>query len=95
MTVKKQLLKEGYNVLMVRESDDAQLDNIARTVFANNNADYHIALHYDSTSSIKGAFYISVPNNNKYRSMYPVSKELKKHNNLGKEPCKRNEKCRC
>lgn len=28
---------------MVRESDDAQLDNIARTVFANNNADYHIA----------------------------------------------------
>ena len=64
MTVKqKQLLKEGYNVLMVRESDDAQLDNIARTVFANNNADYHIALHYDSTSSNKGAFYISVPNN--------------------------------
>ena len=55
MTVKKQLLKEGYNVLMVRESDDAQLDNIARTVFANNNADYHIALHYDSTSSNKGA----------------------------------------
>ena len=38
------------------------LDNIARTVFANNNADYHIALHYDSTSSNKGAFYISVPN---------------------------------
>lgn len=84
MTVKKQLLKEGYNVLMVRESDDAQLDNIARTVFANNNADYHIALHYDSTSSNKGAFYISVPNNNKYRSMYPVSKNWKKHNNLGK-----------
>ena len=25
---------------MVRESDDAQLDNIARTVFANNKADY-------------------------------------------------------
>ena len=44
----------------------------------------HIALHYDSTSSNKGAFYISVPNNNKYRSMYPVSKNWKKHNNLGK-----------
>ena len=33
---------------------------------------------------IKELFYISVPNNNKYRSMYPVSKNWKKHNNLGK-----------
>lgn len=47
---------------MIRESDDVQLDNVARTVIANNAADCHIALHWDSTSSNKGAFYMSVPN---------------------------------
>ena len=72
-------------LLMVRESDDAQLDNISKNSFLLIIMRiYHIALHYDSTSSNKGAFYISVPNNNKYRSMYPVSKNWKKHNNLGK-----------
>ena len=81
--VKKKLLKAGYNVLMVRESEDSQIDNIGRTVYANNNADYHIALHYDSSSANKGAFYISVPNNKSYRNMYPVSKNWKKHNKLG------------
>ena len=83
MVVKKKLLKAGYNVLMVRESEDSQIDNIGRTVYANNNADYHIALHYDSSSANKGAFYISVPNNKSYRNMYPVSKNWKKHNKLG------------
>ena len=67
--VKKKLLKAGYNVLMVRESEYSQIDNIGRTVYANNNADYHIALHYDSSSANKGAFYISVPNNKSYRNM--------------------------
>ena len=80
MVVKKKLLKAGYNVLMVREGEDSQIDNIGRTVFANNCADYHIALHYDSSSSDKGAFYISVPENKSYRNMYPVSKNWKKHN---------------
>lgn len=84
MTVKEKLLKAGYNVLMIRESEDAQIDNIGRTVYANNNADYHIAIHYDSTSSNKGAFYIGVPNIRSYRNMYPVSKNWKKHNKLGK-----------
>ena len=83
MTVKEKLLKAGYNVLMIRESEDAQIDNIGRTVYANNNADYHIAIHYDSTSSNKGAFYIGVPNIKSYRNMYPVSKNWKKHNKLG------------
>ena len=53
--LKTKLLNAGYDVLMIRESDDVQLDNIARTVIANNNADCHIALHWDSTSSNKGA----------------------------------------
>lgn len=81
--LKDRLLSEGYDVLMIRESDDIQLDNIARTVIANNNADCHIALHWDSTSSDKGCFYMSVPSNASYRAMEPVASNWQKHNKLG------------
>lgn len=81
--LKDRLLAEGYDVLMIRESDDVQLDNIARTVIANNNADCHIALHWDSTSSNKGCFYMSVPNNASYRAMEPVASNWQLHNKLG------------
>ena len=81
--LKDRLLAEGYDVLMIRESDDVQLDNIARTVIANNNADCHIALHWDSTSSNKGCFYMSVPNNASYRAMEPVASNWQQHNKLG------------
>lgn len=84
MQVKDELLKAGYHVLMIRETADAQIDNIARTVYANNYADMHIALHYDSTSSNKGAFYISVPSSRTYRNMYPVSRHYQEHDALGK-----------
>lgn len=80
---KEKLLAEGYDVLMIRESDDVQLDNVARTVMANNLADCHIALHWDSTTSDKGAFYMSVPNVSSYRSMEPVKSNWEKHNALG------------
>ncbi|MFW5652299.1 MAG: N-acetylmuramoyl-L-alanine amidase family protein [Acetivibrio ethanolgignens] len=82
--LKKRLLAAGYDVLMIRETDDVQLDNIARTVMANNIADCHIALHYDSTQKDKGAFYMSVPNVKSYRSMEPVASLWKKHEKLGK-----------
>lgn len=61
--LKKLLLKSGYNVLMIRESDDVQLDNIARTVISNNNADIHISVHFDgdNLSYDKGCFYCSTP----------------------------------
>ena len=81
--LKTKLLNAGYDVLMIRESDDVQLDNIARTVIANNNADCHIALHWDSTSSNKGAFFMSVPSNATYRAMEPVASHWKQHNQLG------------
>lgn len=81
--LKEKLLEEGYNVLMLRESEDVQLDNIARTVMANQNADCHIALHYDSTQSDKGAFYIGVPDSSSYRNMEPVASHWKEHNQLG------------
>lgn len=81
--LKDKLLQAGYDVLMIRESDDVQLDNIARTVIANNNADCHIALHWDSTESDKGAFYMSVPNHSTYRTMEPVASHWEQHHELG------------
>lgn len=77
------LLDKGYDVLMIRDSDDVQLDNIARTVIANNMADCHIALHWDSTKNDKGAFYMSVPDVASYRAMEPVASNWQKHHALG------------
>lgn len=81
--LKEKLLARGYDVLMIRESDDVQLDNVARTVMANNMADCHIALHWDSTTSNKGAFYMSVPNVASYRAMEPVASHWQEHHTLG------------
>jgi len=77
MILKQKLLDSGYSVLMIRESEDVQLDNIARTVLANNYADCHIAVHWDSTSSNKGAYYMAAPSGS-YRSMEPVASTWKK-----------------
>ncbi|MDD6282548.1 MAG: N-acetylmuramoyl-L-alanine amidase [Oribacterium sp.] len=77
----QKLLKDGYNVLMIRTDSDVQLDNIARTVIANNKADCHIALHWDSTNKDKGAFYMSTPDG--LKNMEPVASYWKKHEKLG------------
>ena len=84
LLVKERLLSAGYHVLMIRESDDVQLDNIARTVLANQYADCHLALHYDSTESDKGFFYIGVPEDASYRAMEPVASHWQEHEALGK-----------
>ena len=81
--LKVKLLDAGYDVLMIRETDDVQLDNVARTVIANNCSDCHIALHWDSTSKDKGAFYMSVPSVRSYRNMEPVASHWKEHERLG------------
>ena len=81
--LRDRLLQEGYDVLMIRETEDVQLDNIARTVLANTNADCHIALHWDSTTTDKGCFFMSVPNNAAYRAMEPVASHWESHNKLG------------
>lgn len=83
LELKEKLLEAGYHVLMIRETEDVQLDNIARTVIANQYADCHIALHYDSSQNDKGAFYMSVPNVASYRSMEPVASYWQEHNRLG------------
>lgn len=81
---KRLLLDSGYDVLMLRQESGIKLDVIGRTIIANNNADCHVSIHYDSTDSNKGAFFCSVPNVSSYRNMYPVSKHYKQHNRLGK-----------
>ena len=83
--LKKKLLKAGFDVLMIRNKNNVQLDNIARTVIANKYADCHIAIHYDSSTSNKGAFFLSVPKNKSYRNMTPVKQHWKQHNRLGKK----------
>ena len=52
--LKTELLNRGYDVVMIRDGADVQLDNIARTVIANNTSNAHIALHWDSTGNDKG-----------------------------------------
>ncbi len=79
LILKEKLLSEGFDVLMIRETDDVQLDNIARTVMANNTADCHIALHYDSSASDKGFFCIGVPDVASYRAMEPVASHWQEH----------------
>ena len=81
--LKDKLLAKGYDVLMLRDGEDVQLDNVARTVIANNNATCLISIHWDGdeSKSDKGCFYISVPE--KIKSMYPVSEHWQEHEKLG------------
>lgn len=81
--LKEKLLAAGYDVLMLRDGDDVQLDNVARTVICNNAADCHIALHWDGDglNYDKGCFYISVPDG--LKSVEPVASHWSEHNALG------------
>lgn len=79
--LKSELLSMGYDVLMIRDSDDEQLDNIARTVISNNVADAHIAIHFDSSENDKGVFYMSVATG--VKNMEPVKSHWQEHNALG------------
>ena len=83
LRLRDKLLTKGYNVLMIRETSDVQLDNIARTVIANNNSHAHIAIHYNSTTSDAGAFYMKVTDEGNYKNMDPVSKMWQRHDRLG------------
>ena len=82
--LRDELLARGYDVLMVRDGDDVQLDNVARTVICNNVADCHIAIHWDGDGLDydKGCFYISVPDG--IKQMEPVSSYWQEHERLGR-----------
>lgn len=82
--LRDKLLASGYDVLMLRDSEDVQLDNVARTVICNNVANCHIALHWDSGDGKnydKGCFYISVPE--ALKTMEPVASHWQQHDTLG------------
>lgn len=82
--LRDKLLASGYDVLTLRDGEDVQLDNVARTVICNNVADCHIALHWDSGDGKnydKGCFYISVPE--VLKSMEPVASHWQQHDALG------------
>lgn len=82
--LRDKLLASGYDVLMLRDGEDVQLDNVARTVICNNVADCHIALHWDSGDGKnydKGCFYISVLE--VLKSMEPVASHWQQHDALG------------
>lgn len=81
--LKDKLLADGYSVLMIREDDDCRLDNIARTVIANENADAHIAIHFDSTDTDKGIFYIVPYNDERYLNMEPLKSNVQNIKGLG------------
>ena len=77
------LLDEGYDVLMLRDDEDEQLDNVARTVIANNKADCLVSLHWDGDNLKydKGCFYIPVPD--EIKEMEPVASYWQEHERLG------------
>lgn len=77
------LLCRGYDVLMLRDGADVQLDNVARTVIANNAADCHISLHWDGDGLKydKGCFCILPVE--KLRGMEPVARHWQEHELLG------------
>lgn len=83
LILKELLLDQGFDVLMIREEEDVQLDNIARTVLCNTYADCHIAIHWDGDGLDydKGCYFMSVPET--LRSMYPVSEIWEKNDLLG------------
>ena len=81
--LKNLLLDSGYDVLMIRDSYDTQLDNIARTVIANNNAKIHIAIHFDGDKekNDKGCFYCSIPDG--IKNLPTVKKHWEESEKLG------------
>lgn len=81
--LRDKLLAVGYDVLMIRDGSDVQLDNVARTVICNNRANCHIALHWDGDGLDydKGCFYIRVPDS--IKGMEPVASHWQQHDALG------------
>lgn len=82
--LRDKLLEQGYDVLMLRDAQDVQLDNVARSVMANNMTDCLISLHWDGDGLgyDKGCFYVPVPD--EIKDMEPVASHWREHERLGK-----------
>ena len=85
--LKKELVKRGYEVIMVRTKNNVRISNVQRAKVANKNkADAFIRIHANSSesSSVKGALTIAPANNNPYMS----KKVRKKSQQLSKKMLK-------
>lgn len=82
--LRDKLLESGYSVLMIREDNDCRFDNVARTVIANVNSDAHVAIHFDSTNTGKGIYFITPYNNEAYLNMEPLKSNANAIRRLGK-----------
>ncbi len=81
--LKDKLLDAGYSVLMIREDADVRLDNIARTILANEYADIEVSIHFDSTENNKGMFYISPFHHEDYLAKYNIKTTYERSEKLG------------
>ncbi len=81
--LRNKLLAEGFDVLMIRDNEDVQLDNIARTVMSNNVANIQISIHWDGDGlkEDKGCFFITPPE--QLKRMVPVKQNWESCNYLG------------
>lgn len=68
MKLKEELLSRGYEVVMIRESNDVDLSNAQRAAIANESADIFIRIHANGSedSSVSGALTIYPSENNEY-----------------------------
>ncbi len=69
LMLKEELIKRGYEVVMIRETNEVDISNAMRAIFGNNNgADIAVRIHANGSedSSVHGALTIYPTKNNKY-----------------------------